>query len=162
MAAGLVPSANLTQIAQEIIQNSGFSSLSSTQQSISLFTSEELTLLQQNLHDNYFTSQSLNIISKYLKSEKSKRSLASLIKGSSLKFPTFIKPVVEVAGRQIFSNLTQDTLEKKKRREYLLRKQQAREYNMMIHGSERFLSNHTSQLILVLESQIRVIRSHHH
>lgn len=100
---GLVPSLQLIQIIQEIIQKNEPYSSSSSSSSMSnhnitpLYSCEELAYLKQNLDDNYVTSRSLKLILKYLKVEDKKdQSLLELIKGSSLKFPQFKKPVIEV------------------------------------------------------------------
>mmetsp|Transcript_8552 Transcript_8552/g.12766 ORF Transcript_8552/g.12766 Transcript_8552/m.12766 type:complete len:212 (+) Transcript_8552:48-683(+) len=107
---------NLLQTAMEYKDND-----------VHLYNATEMTILQ-NAYDNKSISiDSLKLLSKYLKHEGKGRILHSFIKGQQrvLHFPMLKPPSHEVSE------------EVKKRREYLTMRQQTREYNQMIHGSDR-------------------------
>jgi hypothetical protein len=103
--AGLKPSSELISVMQEILKENPASassipitpSLSSS--SPSLFSSEEISLLQSDFDQSYVTSLSLKLIKRYLTRDQKKRTLRSLLQGSSLKFPKFVIPTVEVSTK---------------------------------------------------------------
>lgn len=103
--AGLNPSSELLSVIQEILlshstlpppSSSSPSSHSSSPLPSSLFSLDEINLLKFDLENVCVTSNSLKLIQRYLKSNEKKRSLKSIIQGSSLKFPKFVIPTVEV------------------------------------------------------------------
>jgi hypothetical protein len=102
--AGLFPSSELISVIQEILQVTPSHSSSTPQPSssssgslqLSSFSFEELNSLRIDLENSYVTPLSLKLIQRYLKSDYKKRTLKSIIQGSSLKFPKFVHPTVEV------------------------------------------------------------------
>ena len=114
--AGIKPTEKLLFLIEEIIEDNT---------RLNLFTIEEINSLKEELRTNCLRKESLKLILKYLKIERKKENLNDFIRGSKLIFPSFIK------------NEKEETIGKKKRKEYLVKKQQVRQYNQMIHGCER-------------------------
>lgn len=92
--AGLTLNSELKQIIEEILtlQNKN----NKNNNNNNLFSKEDISTLQSNLNENYISSKSLTLISIYLKNEKKNQNLKTIIKGTKLKFPHFITPIVEV------------------------------------------------------------------
>mmetsp|Transcript_11597 Transcript_11597/g.11234 ORF Transcript_11597/g.11234 Transcript_11597/m.11234 type:complete len:284 (+) Transcript_11597:30-881(+) len=90
-----------------------------------LFKDEsELQSLKDDILSGFVSKESLHILSKALKEMPEEKSLHSYITGSKVVFPTFQTKSVETSNAL------------KKRREYLHLRKEAKEYNMMIYGTE--------------------------
>jgi hypothetical protein len=92
--------------------------------------SREIESLQSVLVTNSLNPSQIKILKKYVdEAPASKLKLSSLLKGSSFSFPKLLDHQSNSTGRPAQSDLAE-------RRKYLQLKQEDREYNKMVYGSE--------------------------